>query len=668
MGAKASAAARLDVDKTVLSVGRRRVMSDTPAPEKHEFKAEVAAVLKLVTHSLYTNREIFLRELISNASDAIDKARYTALVDTSLEGQELEPSVRLRADAERGVLIIEDNGIGMTPEEARSNLGTIAHSGTLAFLDQAAKAQADGKSPDVHLIGQFGVGFYSAFMVADRVDVYTRSALPGSEAVHWSSTGDGSFTVAPTQKEQRGTRIEVHLKEDAKEYLERYRLEHIVKRYSNFVMYPVQFAVEKDGEDAPQWTQLNEIGAFWTQNAAELSDEDYKEFYKHTMGGFVLPGDAPLGRLHLSMDAPIQFHAVLFIPGRRPADLFNEESKHLQLFARRVMVMESCDKLLPAYLRFMRGVVDSEDLPLNVSRELLQENKNLSAIRRQLTRKTLRLLADTAQDDRERYEKVFENFGVFLKEGLHLDSGHKDELTELLRFGSTGHEAKWVSLREYVDTMPEGQKAIYYITGRSQEELRESPHLEALKERGYAVIMMTDAVDEWVVQDLEEYDGKRLISVTAGELNLDSAGDENEKDDDDASKDDDGLTAELRPLLDRASELLAGRVSAVKVSRRLTSSASCLVDDVGGMGRNMERILQAAGRQVSSRPRVLELNGGHKFVKAACALVQSGEDAARADAYIELLHDQAHISEGEVPDPKGTVARIQSMLDALVQK
>jgi len=647
-------------------------MSDTPAPEKHEFKAEVAAVLKLVTHSLYTNREIFLRELISNASDAIDKARYTALVDTSLEGQELEPSVRLSADAERGVLIVEDNGIGMTPDEARANLGTIAHSGTLAFLEQAAKAQADGKSPDVQLIGQFGVGFYSAFMVSDRVDVFTRSALPGSEAIHWSSTGDGSFTIAPTEKSGRGTRIEVHLKEDAKEYLARYRLENIVKRYSNFVMYPVQFAVDqegdKPGEDTPQWTQLNEIGAFWTQNASELNDEDYTEFYKHVMGGFVLPGDEPLGRMHLSMDAPIQFHAVLFIPGRRPADLFNEESKHVQLFARRVMVMESCDKLLPTYLRFMRGVVDSEDLPLNVSREMLQENKNLSAIRRQLTRKTLRLLSDTAKEDRERYEQVFENFGVFLKEGLHLDAGHKDDLTELLRFGSTGHEAKWVSLREYVDTMPEGQQAIYYITGRSQEELRGSPHLEALRDRGYAVIMMTDAVDEWVVQDLAEYDGKKLISVTAGDLNLDGSGDEDDKDEPSEESKDDGMSVELAPLLERATELLADRVSAVKVSRRLTSSASCLVDDAGGMGRNMERILQAAGRDVSSRPRVLELNGGHSFVKAACALVQSGDDAARADAYIELLHDQAHLSEGEVPDPKGTVARIQSMLDALVEK
>ena len=269
-------------------------MPDTPAPEKHEFKAEVAAVLKLVTHSLYTNREIFLRELISNASDALDKARYTALVDTSLEGQDLEPRVRITADHDRGVLVIEDTGIGMTAEEARANLGTIAHSGTLEFLQQAAKAKAEGKSPDVQLIGQFGVGFYSAFMVADRVDVHTRSAKPGQEGVHWSSTGDGSFTMAPSDKEGRGTRIELHLKDDAKEFLDRYRLQHVVKRYSNFVMYPVQFSTAQD-----EWEQLNEIGAFWTRSASELGDDDYKDFYKHVMGGFVLPGDEPLARLHL---------------------------------------------------------------------------------------------------------------------------------------------------------------------------------------------------------------------------------------------------------------------------------------------------------------------------------------------------------------------------------
>ncbi len=646
-------------------------MPDTPAPEKHEFKAEVAAVLRLVTHSLYTNREIFLRELISNASDALDKARYSALVESDLEGQDLEPSVRITTDPTAGLLVIEDNGIGMTPDEVRTNLGTIAHSGTLRFLEESAKAQSEGKSPDLQLIGQFGVGFYSVFMVADRVDVYTRSARPGGEAMHWSSTGDGSFTLAPADRTQRGTRIEIKLKEDAKEFLERFRIEHIVKRYSNFVMYPVQFkAAAEEGQDEPQWQQLNEIGAFWTRSASELQDEDYQEFYKHVMGGFVLPGDEPLGRLHLAMDAPIQFHAVLFVPGQRPPDLFNEDSRNLQLFARRVMVMESCDKLLPAYLRFMRGVVDSEDLPLNVSREMLQENKNLSAIRRQLTRKTLRLLSDTAKEDREKFEKVFEEFGVFLKEGLHMDNAHRDELTELLRFGSTGHEAKWVSLREYVDTMPEGQEAIYYITGRSADDLRNSPHIEACRAKGYAVLLMTDAVDEWVVQDLAQYSDKPLISVTKSDLDLDAKptsddGSETGKDDAE-SKDEEKTPSEVEALLERARTVLSERVSDVKVSRRLRSSASCLVDDESGMGRNMERILRMAGREIQAKPRILELNADHKFVKAANALVAQGGDDDKAQAWIELLHDQAHLAEGEVPDPVGTVTRIQAVLDALV--
>jgi molecular chaperone HtpG len=636
-------------------------MPDTPTPEKHSFQAEVAAVLKLVTNSLYTNREIFLRELISNASDALDKARFTALVDSSLEGQELEPEIRITADKTRGVLTIEDTGIGMTREEAAKNLGTIAHSGTLRFLEAAAEREAEGKKPDLSLIGQFGVGFYSVFMVADRVDVYSRSGENGSEPVHWSSDGSGEFTVAPTERDTRGTKIEITLKEEAKEYLDRFRIEHIVKRYSNFVMYPIRFKeIDPEAKEEAEWVQLNEIGAFWQRNPSELSDDDYKDFYKHVMGGFVMPGDEPLGRLHLSMDAPIQFKAVLFVPGRRPADLFGEESRNLQLYARRVMVMDSCDKLLPVYLRFMRGVVDSEDLPLNVSRETLQENKAISAIRRQLTRKTLKLLEDTAKEDRAKYEQIFSEFGVFLKEGLHIDSGHKEQLADLLRFHSSGHEPEWISLQEYVDTMKDGQEAIYYITGHSKEDLERSPHLEAVRDKGYAVLLMTDAVDEWVVQDLREYKGKPLRSVTQGDLDLgDKAADESDNEGEEPT------SSEIEPLLERAKEVLGERVKDVRASNRLRSSASCLVDAEGSIGRNMERILKMAGRDIVSRPRVLELNPEHPFVKATNALVREG-DADQAAAFIELLHDQANLAEGQVPDPAGMVKRIQAILDQAV--
>jgi molecular chaperone HtpG len=420
-------------------------------------------------------------------------------------------------------------------------------------------------------------------------------------------------------------------------------------------MYPIELEeIDAEGNEDDKPKQLNEVGAFWTRDPKELQDKDYEDFYRHVMGGFVLPGDKPLQRLHLSMDAPMQFRAVLFVPGRRPADLFAEESRHLQLFARRVLVMDNCDKLLPIYLRFVRGVVDSEDLPLNVSRESLQENKQLAAIRRQLTRKVLNLLDDTAKEDRPRYEKIWEEFGVFLKEGLHTDNAHREQITNMLRFQSAGHEAPWISLQEYVDTMKEGQDAIYYITGESAEALQASPHLEAVRARGYAVLLMTDAVDEWVVQDLETFADKPLRSVTQGDLDLGSSEQAEE------------APPEMAPLVDKAKAVLGTRIKDVRASKRLTDSASCLVDAEGGFGRNMARILKMAGREVVSRPRILELNPTHKFVKAAAALAAENPDAEDLATWIELLHDQAHLAEGEVPDPAATVKRIQSMLDRLV--
>jgi len=614
----------------------------------HPFQAEVAAVLRLVTNSLYTNREIFLRELVSNASDALDKARFQALVDKGIEGQELPPRIDIVADKQRGVIVVEDTGIGMTADEAAKNLGTIAHSGTLRFLEQA---QARGEKPDLNLIGQFGVGFYSAFMVADRIDVVSRSATPGSAAVHWSSTGEGSFTIEPSDRTTRGTRIELHLREDAKEFLDHWRLQHLIKRYSDYVLHPIQLSSTKDdGSVEHEAAQVNQAKAFWMQSPKSLGDDDYAEFYKHVMGGFVLPAEKPLARLHVSLDAPIQFHAVLFVPDRRPLDLFQEDAKHLQLYARRVLVMENCDKLLPGFLRFFRGVVDSEDLPLNVSRETLQEHGSLAAIRRQLTRKALNLLADTAKDQRETYTKIWREFGVFLKEGVHTDSGHREQLTELLRFESTASPGELVSLKEYVDAMPEGQDAIYYITGEHAEDLAKSPHLEACRARGWSVLLMTDAVDEWVVQDLDEYGGKRLVSVTKGELELPQA----------ESKADAGAIA---ALVERAKATLGERVKDVRASRRLTESAACLVDDESGLGRNMERILKMAGRDVRARARVLEINPEHPFVRAAQKLAAEQPDDPRLPAWIELLHDQAHLADGSVPDPAGMVRRIQSVLD-----
>ena len=634
-------------------------MSDkVVTPESREFKAEVAAVLRLVTNSLYTNREIFLRELVSNASDALDKARFAALVEKDTLDQALAPKITITIDRPRGVLAIEDTGIGMTHDEAAENLGTIAHSGTLRFLEQAAK-EKKGDKADLDLIGQFGVGFYSAFMVADRIDVFTKSAHPGNAAVHWSSTGDGGFTLGPAERETRGSRIELHLKKEADEFLEPMRVESIVRRYSNFVLHPIELVVIGDeARPSAEARKINAAHAFWTRNPKEITDDEYKEFYAHVMGGFVMPSDEPRARLHMSMDAPIQFRALLYVPGRRPADLFAEDTRALQLYARRVLVMESCDKLLPTYLRFMRGVVDSEDLPLNVSREMLQEHQSLSAIRRQLTRKVLKLLADTASEDEARYAAVWTDFGVFIKEGLHTDNAHRAEITELLRFGSSDREGL-VSLRQYREAMKDDQPAIYYITGEHAGDLSRSPHLEACRAKGWPVLLMTDAVDEWVVQDLQEYDGKPLRSVTQGELEPVPS---SEGDTESGGEAEGGPLSALRT---KAKAILEGRIKEVRASKRLHASAACLVDAEGGLPRNMERILRMTGGKVPTTPRILELNPEHRFVVAAEALAESGADDGKLAAWVELLLDQAHLAEGAVPDPAGVVQRIQAVLDTV---
>ena len=630
----------------------------SPPTEKHEFKAEVNALLRLVTGSLYTHKEIFVRELVSNAADALDKARFQAVVQPEIIGTDDPPRITIVADRSRSVLVIEDNGIGMSRSEIAENLGTIAHSGTLAFLERVRAAQDVGQRPDVNLIGQFGVGFYSAFMVADRIDVYSRSAQPAEAAVHWSSTGDGTFDLGSADRAVRGTRIELHLAADQKEFLERHRIESIVRRYSNYVMYPIRFQVIKDdGTSEAEPAQINQASAFWTRPTRELTEHDYGEFYKQVMGGFVLPGDEPLTHLHLSSEAPLQFHALLYVPGRAPMDLFMDDRRGVQLYVRRVLVMDNCDKLLPPYLRFVRGVVDSEDLPLNVSREMLQEHKVLSAIRRQLTRKMLAMLDDIAKHDTKRYEKIWNEFGVIVKEGIHTDNSHRGELTDLLRWRSSTRGAELVSLAEYVDAMPADQNAIYYIVGQSVDALAKSPHLETCKARGFSVLLMTDPVDEWVVQELQSYRDKPLRSVTQGQLDIETSSAE--------SPPPDEAVSTIARAVAKANEILAGRVKSVRPSRRLTESASCLVDDEGALSRNMERILRLANQSVPSHPRILELNPAHPFVRRLDALCSERQDDPRLTTWIELLYDQAALAEGTVPDPVGTVRRIQSVLDEL---
>lgn len=647
--------------------------------ETHEFKAEVAALLNLVTNSLYTNSEIFLRELVSNAADALDKARYQALVDPAFGGKELEPQILITINKQAGTLIMEDTGIGMTRDEAAQHLGTIAHSGTLRYLEEMQRARAAGQGADggeLNLIGQFGVGFYSAFMVSEEVIVTSLSGKPGSEAVVWRSSGDGRFVIEPGSREQRGTTIELRLKPDAKEFLDRWRIEGLIKRYSNYIMHPIRLRVIDDqGVDKdPEPRQINAASAIWQRNPAELEDKDYQEFYKHVMGGFVLPGDEPLARLHFTADAPIQFHALLFVPGRAPADLFQEDRKALQLFARRVLVMDSCDSLLPQYLRFVRGVVDSEDLPLNVSREMLQEHKSLAAIRRQLTRKVLKLLADLAEQDAEKYTKLWNEFGSVIKEGLHTDGGQRAELTELLRYRSLTKDDAPISLQTYVAEMPAEQTAIWYIAGPDESALRNSPHLEAVRAKGHNVLLMTDAVDEWVLQSMSEYQGKPFRSVTQGDL--DESADKDDESDEDESKDEDAEKEKQRepsvidPLLNVAKVVLGSRVREVRASKRLTESPSCLVDAAGGLSRNMERILRMAqpGTKLGASPRILELNPDHPFVLAANRLAEANKDDPRLPEWVEIMHDLAALSEGSVPDPAGAAKRFQKVLNQVASQ
>ena len=644
--------------------------------ETHEFKAEVAALLNLVTNSLYTNSEIFLRELISNAADALDKARYQALIDPEFGGKELEPSILITVNKQTGTLTMEDTGIGMTRDEAAQHLGTIAHSGTLRYLQEMQQARAAGQINDageLNLIGQFGVGFYSAFMVAQEVIVNSLSGKPGSEAVIWRSSGDGRFAIEPGSRAQRGTTIELQLKPDAKEFLDRWRIEGLIKRYSNYILHPIRLRViDEQGVDKdPDPRQINAASAIWQRNPSELEDKDYQEFYKHVMGGFVLPGDEPYARLHFSADAPIQFHALLFVPGRAPADLFQEDRKALQLFARRVLVMDSCDSLLPQYLRFVRGVVDSEDLPLNVSREMLQEHKSLAAIRRQLTRKALKLLADVAEQDAEKYAKLWNEFGAVIKEGLHTDGGQRAELTELLRYRSVKtDDGALTSLQAYVAAMPADQAAIWYIAGPDESALRNSPHLEAVRAKGQDVLLMTDAVDEWVLQSLSEYQSKPFRSVTQGDLDEPADKDEDQDDEDKPDEDkpeDKREPSPIDPLLNIGKVVLGARVREVRASKRLTESPSCLVDAAGGLSRNMERILRMAqpGTKLGASPRILELNPGHPFVLAANRLAEANKDDPRLPEWLEILHDLAALAEGSVPDPAGAAKRFQKVLNQI---
>lgn len=623
-----------------------------------QFQTEVQQLLDLVIHSLYSNRDIFLRELISNASDAVDKLRFEAHSNEALLEGNADQKIKLIPDKEAKTLTIRDFGIGMTLTEVEENIGTIARSGTKAFMEGIKQAQT-ANNPE--LIGQFGVGFYSSFMVADRVVVLTRRAgADKSQGCLWESTGDGTYTIEEAIKETAGTDIILHLKDEHLEYLEEWRIRSIVKKYSDYVQYPVTMDIKRTepakgldgkviegGGDIETVTEetLNSMKAIWTRPKSDVTDEEYAEFYKHISHDY----EPPFRTIHLAAEGTSEYRALLFVPSHKPFDLFmREQNKGVQLYVKRVFITDKCEELLPEYLRFIRGIVDSSDLPLNVSREILQQDVEIRRIQKGLVGKILSTLAEIKEKEAEAYLKFYGEFGQVLKEGLHFDFANKEKLQELVLFESSyTEEGKFTSLSEYVGRMPESQQEIYFITGTSRSLVEQSPHLELLRSKGYEVLYLTDPVDEWVVQALTEYNGKKLKAVDRGDLALDTEEEKkkNEEKQEEAKK-------QYQGLLDLIKEKLSDEIKEVRFSTRLTESACCLVADEYGIGANMERILKAMRQDVPETKRVLELNPDHPILQVMGAMFTADPSDSRLSDYSRLLLDQALLTEGSpIKDP-----------------
>ncbi len=603
-------------------------MTKTAKKETFSFQTEVGRLLDIVASSLYSNREIFLRELVSNASDACDKLRHDALTAPSLIEGDPDFRIELSVDKKTKTITISDNGIGMNHDDLMETLGTIAKSGTGAFLEHLGK---DDKE-DMNLIGQFGVGFYSAFMVADRVDVITRKAGE-EEAWLWSSDGKGEFSIEASARDERGTTITLHIKKDAKEFLEDARIRHIVKTYSDHIGFPVKF-----GDDV-----LNEASAIWTRPPKEVTAEQHTEFYHHTAHAF----DEPWLTIHNRVEGLVSYTNLLYVPSSQPFDLFEPERKtHVKLYANRVFITEDAKGLLPTYLRFLRGVVDSEDLSLNISREMLQTDPKLAKISTSLTKKVLNELKKKANKSPEEYASFWKNFGAVLKEGLVEDNGMRDRLLEISRFTSTSGD-EFTSLAEYVERMKEGQQSIFYIAGDDAGKIAQSPHLEGFKAKNVEVLLLSDPVDEFWMQHVPEFDGKPMKSITRGAADLDDIKGDDKKDD----KKDEADSASLDSLIAAFKLELGEAVKDVRPSKRLTESPVCLIADEGDMDVNLERMLQRHGQLKGGTPRVLELNPGHDIVKKLAK--RAKKDGAGSDALLKdaayLLLDQARIADGEAP-------------------
>ena len=629
-------------------------MSVDTHKETLEFQAEVSQVLNLVIRSLYSNKEIFLRELISNASDAIEKLRFEALSDDALYEDDPNLRIRIWVDRDTGTVTVADNGIGMTRDEVMETIGTIASSGTRKFLEK----MTGNEDADAQLIGQFGVGFYSAFIVADRVTLTTRRAGFGKEhGVRWESTGEGNYTIETVEKEERGTEVTLHLREEEKEFLDAWRLRQIIHKFSDHLPIPIEMPKEsadeeKEKKEETEWEQVNKGVALWMRNKSEISEEEYKEFYKSISRDF----EDPLAWTHNRVEGRHEYTSLLYIPSKAPWDLWDREQKHgVKLYVRRVFIMDEADKLMPHYLRFVKGVVDSDDLPLNVSRELLQHNKVIDSIRAANVKRILGLLENLAKNEPDKYRTFWNEFGKVLKEGPAEDFANRERIAGLLRFATTKSEGdeQTVSLDAYLERMPEKQEKIYYITADTLAAARNSPHLEVFKKHDIEVLLLTDRVDEWLMSHLTEYKGKPFRSVAKGQLDLGELEDEQEK------KEAEKAAEAHKPLLERVKEALGDSVKEVRVSSRLVDSPACLVVDEYDMSQNLARVLKQLGQDAPMPTPILELNVEHPLV---ARMGQEKDDQRLADL-ARVLYDQALLAEGgQLDDPASFVRRLNKLM------
>jgi molecular chaperone HtpG len=628
-----------------------------------EFKTEVKELLDLMIHSLYSHKEIFLRELISNASDAIDKARFESLTNKDILANTGEWKIKIVVDKSAGTLTVSDNGIGMTHDEVIAELGTIAHSGSKDFL-RALQSKALKDTPE--LIGQFGVGFYSSFMVADKVTVISRKATEATKkAVKWESTADGSFVIDEAEKERGGTDVILHLKPEDKNYLDEWEIRQVIRKYSDYIAHPVVMDIEREKEDPADKSKkikvseeetMNAGKAIWLKDQSAITPEEYNEFYKHISHDFGEPAKV----IHYRAEGTSEFTALLYVPAKAPYGILYKDYKiGPTLYVKRVQIMDHCEQLIPEYLRFIKGVVDSSDLPLNVSREILQSNKHVEVIKKNITKKVLDTLGDMKKNTYDAYVDFHKEFGRILKEGIHFDFSKKEQVADLLLFSSTKTEpGKYTTFDDYVKNMPIAQAEIYYITGRPDENVLQSPYLEAFREKGYEVLIMTDDIDDFIMLDLREYKGKKIKSVIKGDINLDHSGDADKE----RSKEKYGK------LLGMIKEQLKNDVKDVRLSGRLKDSACCLVADEGGLDPQMEKLLKSMGQDVPSDKRILEINPSNQVFEVMNALIEQGGNEQVLKEYIDLLYNQALLLEGsKLKDPAAFSKAVTRLMSGTIK-